>query len=323
MANSTNIAGSTSGTNIQLTNVILEVYSDEILYQAQPNLRFEQVAQKRTDLQTLPGQTIKFLKYNALTGSPALTETSAMETGVISTSTLSISVAEYGKALAFSEQLLRASVTDLLRDAATLLGHHYAKFRDSLVRDALLGTANVLYAKARASRAGLTASDTFDVDLIRDTVETLATNKAPKFSGDGYITFVHPHQAKFLRKDDAWVQANVYSNADKLFNAEIGKLEDMRFIETTQVTYIKKSTQDIWADGADTTSNTAIAANTATDVYQAIAVGEYAVGVAEALPVEMRDDGVVDFGRTHKLAWYGIFGAGLLEAGHSVVLETA
>lgn len=323
MANLTNIAGSTSGNNTQLTNVILDVYSDEILYQAQPNLRFEQVAQKRTDLTTLPGSKIKFLKYNSIDGDAALTETTAMETGVISTATLQITVSEYGKALAFSEALLRASVTDLLRDAATLLGHHYARFRDSMVRDALLGSANVIYANFKSTRAGLIATDVFNVDLIRETVETLATNKAPKFSADGYITFIHPRQAKSIRKDDAWQQANQYANADKIFNGETGKIEDMRFIETTQVTLIKKTTQQIWADGKNTGKTTAIAANAVTDVYQAIAVGEYAVGVAEALPVEMRDDGVTDFGRTHKLGWYGIFGAGLLETGHSVILETA
>lgn len=323
MAYQQNIAGSTSGNNIQLTNVILDVYSDEILYQAQPMLRFEQVAVAKTDLQTLPGQRIKFLKYNSLTGDATLSETTVMDTDVISTATLSISVGEKGKALGFSEALLRASITNLLNDAAKLLGNHYATYRDGLIRDALLTTANVLYANTKSSRAGLNASDTFNVDLIRDTVETLATNKAPKFAGADYITFVHPHQAKSIRKDDAWVNANNYANPDNILNGETGKIEDMRFIETTQVILVKKNTQQIWADGKNTGNTTALAANTATDVYVAIAVGEYAVGIADALPVEMRDDGVVDFGRTHRLAWYGIFGAGLLEGGHSVTLETA
>jgi N4-gp56 family major capsid protein len=323
MALNYNSVATSSGTAVQLTNVVLDVYSEEILFQAQPVLRFEQVAQKKTDLQTLPGQTIKFLKYNALSGDAALTETSVMDTDTISTTTLSISVGEKGKALGFSEQLLRASVTNLLQDAATLLGNHYAKYRDGLIRDALLATANVAWPNGRTSRAGLVSTDTYNVDLIRDVVETLSTNKAPKFAGADYISFVHPHQAKAIRKDQAWVQANQYGNPDAILNGEIGKIEDMRFIETTQVAYVKKNTQDIWADGVDTTANTVIAANANTDVYLSIAVGEYAVGVADALPVEMRDDGVVDFGRTHRIAWYAIFGAGILEGGHSVVAETA
>lgn len=318
-----NSAVATAGNNTALSNVILDVYSEEILFQAQPMLRFEQVAVKKVDLQTLPGQTIKFLKYNAVTGDPTLVESTEMSTDTISTATLSLTVGEKGKALGFTEALLRASITNVLQDAAMLLGNHYAKTRDALIRDALLGTANVLYAKSRANRAALTANDTFDVDLVRETVETLSTNKAPKFGGADYVAFIHPHQAKSLRADDAWVNAMNYASPDSILNGETGRIEDVRFIETTQVTYIKKTTQDIWADGADTGSNTAIAANNATDVYQGIAVGEYAVGIAEALPVELRDDGVVDFGRTHRLAWYGIYGAGLLEGGHSVVLETA
>lgn len=313
----------TAGDNTALSNVILDVYSEEILFQAQPMLRFEQVAVKKTDLQTLPGQTIKFLKYNAVTGDPTLVESTAMSTDIISTATLSLTVGEKGKALGFTEALLRASITNVLQDAAMLLGNHYAKTRDALIRDALLTTANVLYAKARANRAALTSADTFDVDLVRECVETLSTNKAPKFGGADYVAFIHPHQAKALRADDAWVNAMNYASPDSILSGETGRIEDVRFIETTQVTYIKKTTQDIWADGADTAVNTVIAANNATDVYQAIAVGEYAVGIAEALPVELRDDGVVDFGRTHRLAWYGIYGAGLLEGGHSVILETA
>lgn len=323
MANQTNIAGTTSGNNVQLTNQILDVYSQEILFQAQPNLRFKQLATVKQDLTVLPGQRIKFLKFNSITGTAALTETTAMETGVISTATLQISVSEHGKALAFSQALLNASVTDLLSTAAKLLGMHYAVYEDSLIRDTLLTSSNVLYAKARANRAALTAADTYDVDLVREVIELLATNKAPKTASGDYITVVHPHQAKAIRKDSAWVNLSLYKDPEMIVAGEIGKIEDMRFVETSMITYIKKSTQDIWADNADTGVNTAIAANAATDVYQAISVGDFAVGYAVALPVEMRDDGVTDFGRTHKLAWYSIFGVGLLETGHVVIQETA
>ena len=323
MANLTNIAGTTSGNNTQLTNVVLDVFSKEILFQAQPNLRFKQLATVKQDLTVLPGQRIKFLKYNSITGSAALTETNPIETGVISTATLQITVGEHGKALAFSQALLNASVTDLLSDAAKMLGMHYAVYEDGMIRDMLLTSANVLYAKFRTSRAGLVATDVYDIDLVREVIELLATNKAPKTTSGDYITVVHPHQAKSIRKDSAWVNLALYKDPEMVVAGEIGKIEDMRFIETSMITYIKKTTQDIWADNADTGVNTGLPANAATDVYQAISVGDFAVGYATALPVEMRDDGVTDFGRTHKLAWYSIFGVGLLELGHTVIEETA
>jgi N4-gp56 family major capsid protein len=325
MPSQINIAGTTSGDFIKLDNVLLDVYTKEILFKAQPNLRFESVAIKKTDLQAQPGNTLKFLRYNSLSGKDTLAETDTIVTDVLSTNTVAITVAEKAKALQFSEFLLRTAITDVLSDAAMLLGMHYAKNRDALIRDALMAGANVKYSQAggaATSRANLNAGSVFDVNLIRDAVEFLATNKAPKF-GDAYVCFVHPHQARFLRADGAWVNVQNYASPENMLTGEIGRIEDVRFIETTMVQYIKKSTQDIWADGEDTGDNTTIAANTATDVYRACVVGDYSVGLAEGLPVEMRDNGVQDFGRKHSLAYYGIWGAGLIETGHSLILETA
>ena len=323
MPSQVNVAGATSGNNIKLDNVILDVYSQEVRFAAQPILRFASVAQKRTELGLMPGNTIKFLKYNPLTGSNVLTESSTMETKALSTSVIQIAVGERGVATAVSEFLLRSSLTDVMGNASQLLGMHYAKSVDGELRDALLSGSNIKYAGSAANRAGLTTSDVFNVDLIRDSVEFLATSKAPKFGGDAYIGFVHPHQARALRADKAWVNVNLYGNPENIYRGEIGRIEDVRFIETTMIPYIPVGTQNIWADGADTGTVTALAANANTDVYRAVIVGDYALGLAEALPVELRDNGVEDFGRKHSLAYYGIWGAGIIEAGHSVICETA
>lgn len=323
-----NIAGATSGLNVQLANVILDVYSNEILFQAQPVLRFEQIVTKRTELNVMPGNTIKFLKYSSLSGSANLSETVTMDTNVMSTSILAITVSERGFALAVSEFLLRSSFTQIMQDAAMLLGKHYAKERDGLIRDALMAGTNLLYADStgamtNTSRADLDATDKYDVNLVREVVEQLATNKAPKFDLDAYFTFVHPHQAKSIRKDNSWVTAQLYTTPENILRGEIGRIEDVRFIETTMVQYIPIGTQQIWADNLNTGTTTAIAANTNTAVYRAVTVGDYSVGFAESLPVELRDNGVEDFGRKHSLAYYGIWGVAILESAHSVISETA
>ncbi len=325
MASQTNTVAGSTGNYVQLENVILDVYAQEILFRAQPVLRFESIAEQRTDLTVSPGGTIRFLRYNSLGGSSLLTETTPIETDVLSTSTLTISVNEHAKAIRVSEKLLRQSITDVMGDAAQLLGMHYAKTRDGLIRDALLTGTNVLYSQkggVAASRADLNAGSTFDVDACRAVVEQLATSKAPKFDLDAYVAFVHPHQARYLRADPAWINANNYATPENLLTGEIGRIEDIRFVETTMVPYVKIATQDIWADGEDTTANTAVAANAAANVYRAIIVGQKSVGMATGLPVELRDNGVEDFGRAHSLAYYGIWGAGLIETGHSVILET-
>jgi hypothetical protein len=48
------------------------------------------------------------------------------------------------------------------------------------------------------------------------------------------------------------------------------------------------------------------------DVYESIMIGDNAFGHAISLPVELRDGGVLDFGREHALAWYAIWGLGVI-----------
>ena len=45
--------------------------------------------------------------------------------------------------------------------------------------------------------------------------------------------------------------------------------------------------------------------------------------MAVSLPVELRDAGVIDYGRERGLAWYSIMGADILHEKHGVVIETA
>ena len=59
------------------------------------------------------------------------------------------------------------------------------------------------------------------------------------------------------------------------------------------------------------------------DVYQSVIFGDNYYALAIGLPVELRDNGVIDFGREHGLAWYSIFGTGLLHDEYGVVIETA
>lgn len=319
----TMVAGSTNGDFIKLDNQILDVWANEVLFQAQPNLKFESICQTRTELGTTPGSTIKFLRYSSLTGKSEIAETDTVTTDSFSTSLLSITVTEHAKAVAFTELLLRQSADNVLDRAATILGMHYAKERDRIIRDELLTAPTTLYSNDKADRASLTGTDTFNLELIRAAVENLATKKAPKFGGDAYICFVHPHQSRKLRSDGAWVNVANYADPSRMINGEIGRIDDVRFIETTMVPLIKKTTQDIWADSEDTGDNTALAANAITDVYQSIILGDWAIGLAEGLPVELRDDGVKDFGRKHALAYYWIGGVGLIEPGHVAILETA
>jgi len=313
---------STSGNRVVLPYVSLTVQSAEMLLTAQPILRFSQIVTEKTELGVQSGDGINFTKYAALSGSSTLTEGIAMTTAALSTSQISVTVAEHGKGVSVSELRLRTSFTNIMSDTAQLLGRHLAKDYDGRVRDVLCASANVAYANDKATRAVLTASDMFSVDLVQEAVESLAINKAPKFfGGDAYLCFIHPHQARGLKNDPNWQHARAYSAPVQLLTGEIGRIDDVRFIETTQCLKVA-TTGDIYADGTDTTVDSGVY-NTTVDTYKAVIVGDHVVGHAMALPPEMRDNGTLDFDRERSLAWYGIDGLGLIESGHVYILESA
>lgn len=311
----------TTDTSID-TEAIIAVQSREILYQAQPILRIAQFATEKTELNTMPGQTINFMRWNSFDPSTvtALTEGTPMDTYKMTAQTVSITVSEYGFATAFSEKLMHATFADIASDAAKLLGMNYAMDLDRRARNTLRTTLNVKYAGSATSVATIAAGDTFDMTLVRDTVELLATNKCPKINGDAYICFLHPRQARYMREDPNWVNASNYGDPSRIFKGEIGRIEDVRFIETTMVVKIDTS-GNLITDGTDAgETNTG---TPAVNVYEALMIGDHAFGHAISNPVEMRDDGVNDFGRTHKLGWYTIDGFGLIETGHSVRMYSA
>jgi N4-gp56 family major capsid protein len=215
-----------------------------------------------------------------------------------------------------------------MADTSQLLGQHFAKSRDAEIRDALLTTPNVLYSNDKSGRTALTTNDTFNVELIREAVERLATNKAPKFQGDAYICFIHPRQGRYLRKDPAWINASNYGAPGQVFVGEIGRIEDVRFIETTMIPYISKTNGNMYADAESMLddSDTQIVAGTYStnaDVYQSLIIGDHCVGLAISQEVQLRDNGIMDFGRHHAMGYYGIWGCGLINPKHVFTLETA
>jgi N4-gp56 family major capsid protein len=273
-----------------------------------------------------PGRTINIPRYGNIKRGGALVEGVRMKTQAMSMSQQSISVVEYGNAIGFSEYLLQTSFYDQLSAASLLLGRDMAVVLDLALRGAIMGGVQVIFGGGKASRGSVTSTDTFSTQTIKDAVETLQTNNSPMWGGDHYICFLHPHQARSLRDDNDWINAAQYSGATQIYTGEIGRYEDVRFISTTVMPNGKNSNVDpVTGDysdiGYDPSLDSAGAGGIA--IYQAVFFGEYSCGHATALPVELRDNGVEDFGREHGLAWYAIFGQSILEGKNIVVAETA
>ena len=297
------------------------VYSREIEFKALPIMRFSQFATQKTELGVEPGLTISMLTYDNLKLGGALQEMQNMSTQALSGSMKQITVQEHGNAVSNSELLIQSSFDDIMATTTTLLGRDYALVMDCELRDVALSGTNIVYAGGKASRDAITDADKLQVATIKDAIEVLATNNAPKYQNMYWICFVHPHQSRGLRDDPAWINASNYGAPEQLFTGEIGRIDDCRFIETTLMCNGAAAESDPSYEaelkkGAESGSST-------TNVYQSVLFGDAYYGVAFALPVELRDNGVEDFGRKRSLAWYSIFGVGKIHDEYGVVIETA
>lgn len=303
-----------------LPEALLDVYSLDILHEAQGIMRFEDFAVRKQDLMASPGENLKFTIYDDLaTQGGSIDEHTSLSAQAMSASQKTIQVTEYGNAVNVSEKLLRLSYDDLMAETATLLGRDYAVARDVALRDALSSglTHEIFYDLPAMTGANLASvAQKFDTEIVREGVKKLQIENAPKFNGDFYVCFLHPHQATELRRDTDWQSANNYANTRNLFSGELGRWEDVVFISTTHAK--NGAYPGVGLDG----NLTGAGAGGTADVYEALLFADQCLYVADALPVELRDNGVEDFGRTRGLAWYSIFGTKALMGNYGVKMYT-
>lgn len=202
---------------------------------------------------------------------------------------------------------------------------------------------------AATSIASVSADHKLTTGAIKDAALTLAGKNIPRL-GETYVQFIHPKQSRDLRSNPEFIEVTKYAAPGNFMLGEIGRLYDVVFIETTQVKKYATGTvlnttssvgapSDYWS--APVKANTApgsggnpegstspypaggSSSTTATDVYESIMIGDNAFGHAISLPVELRDGGVLDFGREHALAWYAIWGLGVITDQAIVKVYTA
>jgi N4-gp56 family major capsid protein len=175
---------------------------------------------------------------------------------------------------------------------------------------------------------------------VKDAALTLAGKNIPRL-GETYVQFVHPKQSRDIRSNPEFIEVTKYAAPGNFMLGELGRLYDVVFIETTQVkklasnaNYTTSTSVGVPAsqievpvkantrpgsggnpESADFTAEKGYltgATGNGAEVYESIMIGDNAFGHAISLPVELRDGGVLDFGREHALAWYAIWGLGVI-----------
>ncbi len=266
-AGSTNVTTQT-GEGQDLSPEMKTYYSDYLIDMAEPELVHQQFGQKHP-IPKNGGKTIEFRKYSPLPkATTPLTEGVTPDGQKLHVSTITGTVHQYGGYVELSDMLLMTAIDNNLVQATELLGSQAGRTLDTIVRDIITAGHNVQYAEGQVdSRAELVggAADGnhyLTVDAVRRAVRYLKKMNAPKINGY-YVGIIHPDVSYDLMSDPKWVNVKTYSDPDGIYEGEIGKIEGVRFVETTE----GKVFEGKGANGCD--------------VYATMILGANAYGVTE------------------------------------------
>ena len=247
-------------------------YEKRLIDQAEPRLIHDQFA----DYYPVPqngGKTIEFRKYDSLPkASTPLTEGVTPDGQALNVTTITSDLHQYGGWTPLTDVLQMTAIDNNVVQATRVLASQAGRTMDSITRDVLAGGTNVLYAPKLAadgtetavtSRKSLDRSCTLTPKLFfRAAAQLGAMNADP--IGDSYIAIIHPYAAYDLKTSKEFIEVHKYADPDAMFRGEIGKLGNIRFIETSEA--------QIWKDD---TCPTGLA------VFGTLVLGAHAYGVTE------------------------------------------
>src|SRR5436190_10574411 len=128
----------------------------------------------------------------------------------------------------------------VMRVGTQRLGTAGAELMDREVQKVLMGSSNVYFPNARASRSALVAGDFLGTDDIRKMVSTLRSNGAPNYDGSNYVGVFDPFVEMDISKDATYVTAASYSNIKTLLNGEVGQWMGVRWKRSNFIPIISR-----------------------------------------------------------------------------------
>lgn len=222
-------------------------YDRKMLEYAKTQFVYANYAQKRS-IPKNNGKTVQFRRWNLFTpnaAQQALAEGVTPNAQNLSMTEINATVAQYGAYVEVSDFLNLTAIDNVISDSSELLGEQMGNVLDMIVRDVMHTTTNIQYANGRVGNTGITATDVLTVAEIRKAVRTLKKNKARKFTRKGgkphFICICGPDATYDLQSDSLWQDVSKYSNAEQIYDGEIGRLFGVVFVESTEAKVLTQS----------------------------------------------------------------------------------
>ena len=243
-------ADNLQNTTATMSKEMKTFYEKRLIDQAEPRLVHDQFA----DYYPVPqngGKTIEFRKYDSLPkATTPLTEGVTPNGQALNVTTITSDLHQYGGWTPLTDVLQMTAIDNNVVQATRVLASQAGRTMDSITRDVLAGGTNVIYAPklsadgtetAVTSRKVLDKSCTLTPKLFFQAAAQLGAMNADPI-GDSYIAIIHPYAAYDLKTCKEFIEAHKYADPDTMYRGEIGKLGNIRFIETSEAKIWKDET---------------------------------------------------------------------------------
>lgn len=234
-------------TTTQVTAAVNYFYDRTMLKAARPLLLHLNWAQVR-NIPRNNTMAIKFRRYTLLSANTtALTEGVTPSGTQLAITDVTGTVSQYGDYVTLTDVLQFSTLDPVLTETADLLGQQSGNSLDQICRDIVIAGTTVQYATGVAGRTSITSSMKINRTEIRKAVRTLQGNNAKKITKmvdptDGfntspinaaYVGIISQNTLYDLKTEVGWVPVEEYSSQGDVMDGEVGKLDDVRFIMTT------------------------------------------------------------------------------------------
>ena len=228
--------GATTGT-AQISALVQTAYDQYVRMALRDIPVMRSIADVKPVQQAMPGSSVVFSIYSDLAqATSTLTESTDVSSIAIGNPTqVSVVLNEYGSAVTTTKKLNLTSFNDVDSALADIIAYNAADSIDKIVANTLSTGQNSIIAPSVGGNQG-----NMSVDLMRQAVVNLRTNKALPRMGELYAAYLHPRQSADLRAEvgtGGFQELTKYVERTPFTAGSIGVIEGAYVVETPRVLY--------------------------------------------------------------------------------------
>ena len=219
-------------------------YEKRLIMLAEPKLVYDQFGDKYS-IPKGSGKRIEMRKFDPLPKAlTPLTEGVTPHGNKLNVTAITAEVQQFGDYVEHSDMLDLTAIDRVVEQTVRLQGSQAGRTLDTITRDVVTAGTNVIYAPkvnpstgaetAVVQREDLDSTAKLTVKQVKFGAAVLKRQNTETFADGCYVGIVHPDAEYDLMNDPKWEEWHKYTDSEKMYAGEIGKIAGVRFVESTE-----------------------------------------------------------------------------------------